>query len=213
MAALVRRLGGLPLALERVAARGRVLDLPEMLRRSDEFAGDDPAGKSLREAVMAGWSQLSLEERACLTWLATFQWRWSVTLAEEMLAGELAEGVGGDVVGLIDRLVTLGLVTVRPEERDLRFWLPDPVRAVALEQAGHAMKAARDPHASIMSDCAARTVSELADARAGTAAARLDQLGQDLAAALDHLRTSGAEGAAALLSADLDRCRTLRGPA
>ena len=33
LGALVRRLGGVPLALELAAARGRILDLPEMLRR------------------------------------------------------------------------------------------------------------------------------------------------------------------------------------
>jgi len=210
LGALVRRLGGVPLALELAAARGRVLDLPEMLRRCDESETGEPAGQTLRNAVLASLALLTARERRCLFRLAAFQWRWSVPLAEELLAGEPAEGVGGDVVGLIDRLAALGLVTVRSFEHDLRFWLLDPVRTVVMEEAADELVAARDRHASIMVDVAGTRVSELDGPGARAAVSWLDHLGADLYAALEHLRDRK-DGRADGLAADLRRWQQLRG--
>src|SRR5262249_51246323 len=68
---LVRRLGGVPLALEIAAARGRVLQLEELLARCLDAGSDsDPAGQSLRAAVRASWRLLDRTEQACLARLA-----------------------------------------------------------------------------------------------------------------------------------------------
>jgi len=52
-----------------------------MLRRCEESETGEPAGQTLRDAVLASLALLTREERACLNRLAAFQWRWSVALA------------------------------------------------------------------------------------------------------------------------------------
>jgi hypothetical protein len=99
---------------------------------------------------------------------------------------------------------------VRPFEDDLRFWLLDPVRTVVLEQAGEAHLLARDRHAAIMAELVNRAVSEFDGPGVEQAASRLDRLGADLYAALDHLRDQK-DARAEVLAADLQRWRQLRG--
>jgi predicted ATPase len=219
LGALVRRLGGLPLALELAAARGRVLELDELLSRSGDDGGDgDPAGHHVRDAVMASWALLTPAEQACLSRLATLQWRWSVELAEDLLAD--TSPAGKDVVALIDRLVGLGLVSMRsPDGPEMRFWLLDAVRDVALEQAAAAgtLLEARERHAAVLAALAARTTTLLEGATGVVAAAverRLDGLVPDLYAALDYLRQRpavepGDDAYVQGLRADLERCRSL----
>jgi predicted ATPase/DNA-binding XRE family transcriptional regulator len=201
LAALVRRLGGLPLALELAAARGRVLSLDEMLARAgapDPRAGmrqrgpadADPAGESVRQAVLASWRLLTPAEQACLCWLGVFEWRWSIELAEELLAAGPGRDIP-DVVALVDRLAGLGLISVRPgAPENMRFWLLEAVRSVVLQEASAngSLGPARDRHAVVMARLAARTPAEVTGAAVAT---RLENLLSDLQAALDHLERRG----------------------
>jgi hypothetical protein len=131
---------------------------------------------------------LTEPERICLCWLGTFQWRWSVDLAEEQLAPVRA---GGDVVAVVDRLVGLGLVAVRADGHEMRFWLPDAVRSVAVQEAGSLgqLAPARDRHAAMMARLTAQTVAELGGPNSVAAAKRMGYLMADLHAALNHLDT------------------------
>ena len=202
LGALVRRLGGLPLALELAAARGRVLSLDEMLARAAAPAATpdprrqrgptdaDPAGESVRQAVLASWRLLTPAEQACLCWLGVFEWRWSIDLAEELLAAGPGRDIP-DVVALVDRLAGLGLVSVRPgAPENMRFWLLEAVRSVALQEAAANgnLGPARDRHAVVMARLAARTPAEVTGAAVAT---RLENLLSDLQAALDHLERRG----------------------
>jgi predicted ATPase/transcriptional regulator with XRE-family HTH domain len=218
LGALMRRLGGLPLALELAAARGRILELEELLARSgDDNSDGDPAGHHIRDAVMASWALLLPNEQASLGRLATLQWRWSVELAEDLLAD--APPAGKDVVALIHRLVGLGLVSMRTDGAEMRFWLLDAVRDVALEQAAASgsLRAARERHAEVLAGLAVRTTAMLEDASgpaATSAERRLDALVPDLYAALDYLRQRpadepGDDEYVRRLRADLERCRGL----
>ncbi len=196
VAELVRRLGGLPLALELAAARGRLLAVPEILDRYGDrvldLGGAADLGRplrqgevtTLRDAIAASYRLLEPAERRALRRLAQFRNRWSVELAEPLLAGGPA-GASPDIVVLLDRLTGLGLVNVRGTGA-VRFRLLDMVRDFALEQArgeGEADDAARR-HAEVFTRFATRIAPDLVGRTPPAAAARLTDVASDLRAAL-----------------------------
>ncbi|RLP90618.1 XRE family transcriptional regulator [Micromonospora sp. BL4] len=222
LAALVRRLGGLPLAIELMAARGRLLDLTELLDRYGDRVLDlatpaDPSARpgwdapdaathpsngaattpataavTLRDAVATSYRLLAPEERDALRRLAMFGNRWSVELAEEMLADEADRDgtVAVDPVPLLDRLVELGLLSVRGTG-PFRFRLLDAVRDFALEQAagGGELTCVRRRHAEVIARLVARTATDLAGPRLPDAVHRLDEVSSDISSALAHAAT------------------------
>ncbi|MFC0005070.1 ATP-binding protein [Micromonospora siamensis] len=211
LAALVRRLGGLPLAIELMAARGRVLDLTELLDRYGHRVLDlaapggnpvgsgweavDPGGAepapvvgtvTLREAVAVSYRLLDADERWALRRLSAFWNRWSVELAEELLDAGRA-GAHRDAVPLLDRLLELGLLSVRGTG-PFRFRLLDAVRDFAAEQAAGAGEstAIRRRHAEVLTGLVVRTAPELAGPALVEAVHRLDEVTGDLGPALAH---------------------------
>ncbi|ROT33579.1 helix-turn-helix domain-containing protein [Micromonospora sp. HM5-17] len=92
---LVRRLGGLPFALELAAAHGRLLNLNEILDRYGNRVLDlatppvtrAALGVTLRDAVAASYRLLGPADQAALRRLSVLRNRWSVELAEAMLTG------------------------------------------------------------------------------------------------------------------------------
>ncbi|MFE0593801.1 ATP-binding protein [Micromonospora echinospora] len=218
LAALVRRLGGLPLAIELMAARGRILDLNELLDRYGDRVLDlappphpgEAVAVTLREAVATSYRLLAPHERAALRRLAAFRNRWSVGLAEEMLAGD-ATAPSTDPVPLLDRLLELGLLSVRGTG-SLRFRLLDAVRDFASEQlvASGEETDVRRRHAQIVLRLVARAEPELTGPTMIGALHRLDELTSDIVAALTH--ASGDDPHTALrLAAGLSRWLRLRG--
>ncbi|MGW5556657.1 ATP-binding protein [Micromonospora sp. NPDC003944] len=219
LAALVRRLGGLPLAIELMAARGRLLDLTELLNRygdrvldlatpADAHPGWDAAealtsrtsgpdtptavAVTLRDAVAFSYRLLASDERAALRQLAVFGNRWSVELAEEMLADEADRDgtVAIDPVPLLDRFVELGLLSVRGTGA-FRFRLLDAVRDYAVEQAvgGGELTCIRRRHAEVIARLVARTASDLVGPRLPDAVHRLDEMSSDISSSLAHAAT------------------------
>ncbi|GAA5188967.1 hypothetical protein GCM10023322_40790 [Rugosimonospora acidiphila] len=191
---LVRRLAGLPLALELGAARGRILEVSEILDRYGDRVLDlrreprDGEATTLREAIAGSYRLLEPAERAALRLLAQFHHRWSVELAEQLFADNHPQPDPGgerDVVALLDRLVELGLVSVRGTG-PTRFRMLDMVRDFAVEQSeGEGELASfRDRHAVVMARYAARTAPELVGGALREAATRLDDFNSDLRSAL-----------------------------
>ncbi|MFI9640321.1 ATP-binding protein [Micromonospora sp. NPDC051925] len=237
LTALVRRLDGLPLAIELMAARGRSLYLPELLDRYGDrvldLAGPDlgwrgweaappsrtaePArtavAVTLREAVATSYRLLDEGEQAALRRLSVFANRWSVELAEEVLV-DLVDRDGlpvADPVPLLDRLVELGLLSVRGTG-PLRFRLLDAVREYAAEQAAGRgeLTAARRRHAVAVTRLVTRTAPDLVGTRQPTAVRRLDEATGDIGAALAH--AAGDDPITALrLAAALTRWWRMRG--
>jgi predicted ATPase len=187
LAELVRRLGGLPLALELAAARGRVLELPELLARYGDRLLDlgaaEPDGQTLRDAVAASYRLLDRDEQYALRRLSVLRGRWSVDLAEAML-GDRPEL---DVETTLDRLMGLGLVSVRGSG-ELRFRLLDVVGDFALERCREVgeLGTARLRHAEIFTALAARVAGDLVGPGQSAAIERLDQLNSDVRAALGY---------------------------
>ena len=221
LAALVRRLGGLPLAIELMAARGRILDVPELLDRYGDrvldLAGERPgwapadpvAGTvTLREAVATSYHLLAPAERAALRRLSAFRNRWSVALAEELLADGDDRW---DAVPLLDRLSELGLLSVRGAG-PFRFRLLDAVRDFAAEQADLAGETAaiRLRHASVIAALVRRAAPGLVGADLPGTVHLLDEATGDITAALAYAAEE-APATALLLAAALPRWWRLRG--
>ncbi|GIF77472.1 ATP-binding protein [Asanoa siamensis] len=216
---LVRRLGGLPLAIELAAARGRVLDMNQILDRYGhrllDLAGSahEAAAVSLRDAVAASYRLLEPEEQVAVRRLSPFRNRWSVELGEAMLADTAAPGgpLDGDPVPLLDRLVALGLLGMRGSG-SMRFRLLDVVRDYAEEQAAAEgeLAAVRRRHAMVMARFAARVAPELAGGTLPGAVARLDEVSSDLWGALAHSAIDDPH-TALLLAANLPRWWRFRG--
>jgi predicted ATPase/transcriptional regulator with XRE-family HTH domain len=216
---LVRRLGGLPLAIELAAARGRILDLNEILDRYGDRLLDlahPPATReavavTLRDAVAASYRLLEPDERAALRRLSAFRNRWSVELAEAILLDESGQSAGADPVQLLDRLLALGLLSSRGTGPS-RFRLLDVVRDFAAERAAvnDELTAVRRRHAVIFARLAARTAPELVGPNLTAAVSRLDEVTNDLWAALAHAANDDPHTALSL-AASLSRWWRFRG--
>jgi predicted ATPase/transcriptional regulator with XRE-family HTH domain len=201
LAGLVRLLGGLPLAIELAAARGRVLTIPEILDRyGDRVLDLDRPGSigpsieavvSLRDAVAASYRLLNPGEQHALRRLAMFRYRWSLGLAEQMIDDRRpsvsveGQADGADVVHLLDRLLELGLVDVRGN-RTFRFRLLDMVRDYAAERAAAAgeLTEGRRRHARVLAGLAQQIAPDLIGGGLAEAAGRLDDVAGDLGTAL-----------------------------
>jgi tetratricopeptide (TPR) repeat protein len=218
LATLVRRLGGLPLAIELAAARGRVLTIPEILDRYGHRVldldrpgtGSPPeAVVSLRDAVAASYRLLDAGEQRALRQLSMFQYRWSLALGEQMTEGALSDGT--DVVHLLDRLLELGLLSVRGN-RAFRFRLLDVVRDYAAERAAAVgeLTDARRRHALVLAGLAESIAPDLIGTKLADAAGRLDGVSADLGTALTF--AAGEDPHTALrIAAALPRWWRLRG--
>ncbi|MFG3688875.1 ATP-binding protein [Micromonospora sp. NPDC047740] len=198
LAALVRRLGGLPLAIELMAARGRILDVTELLDRYGDrvldLATSGPTGwapvdratgmVTLREAVATSYHLLASADRAALRRLSAFRNRWSVELAEDLLADG---GPRADAVPLLDRLLELGLLSVRGTG-PFRFRLLDAVRDFAAEQAAAEGELARirRRHALVVTGLVVRNAPDLLGVEPSAAVHLLDEATSDITVALAH---------------------------
>jgi predicted ATPase len=163
VAAICRRLEGLPLAIELAAARVRILDpaaLEARLSRSLDALGggtvDMPARQQTLRATVA-WSVDLLEdaERSLLEVCAVFVGGWTLEAAAEV--AELDEDRALDLLEVLDRHSLIQRDGSGPE---IRCWMLETVRAFVAERLGARPDAAeiRRHHA----DCYRRLVERAA---------------------------------------------------
>ncbi|MET8973978.1 ATP-binding protein, partial [Streptomyces hydrogenans] len=140
---IVRRLDGLPLAIELAAARLRMLSARQIADRLDDrfrllTSGARtvlPRQQTLRAVVDWSWELLEGPERAVLRRLAVFTGGCDLEAAEAVCAGP----EGADVLDVLGALVDKSLVVSAPEESGTRFRLLETVAEYAgerLDEAG-----------------------------------------------------------------------------
>jgi predicted ATPase/DNA-binding SARP family transcriptional activator len=161
VAAVCRRLDGIPLALELAAIRLRHMVVADLAARLDDrFAllgtgrRDAPARqRTLRAVIDWSWEPLSPAERAVLGRLAVHADGCDLAAAEAVCADSGAVPAH-EVLGLVGRLVDRSLVVAAERSGATRYLLRESVAAYALErleEAGDARRT-RARHAAHFAD-------------------------------------------------------------
>lgn len=205
VAALCRKLDGIPLALELAAARLRVLSVREVLERLEgRFAllvgGRDRMPRQQTLGALIDWSYdlLPPDEQALLLRLSGFSGSFDVATAESVVARTGA--AHGSVLDPLVALVDKSLVTAEPGDDSERFRLLETIRQYALDKLAEtggadAVEELRDAHAAVFLEVAERAAPKLASADQFEWFARLDRDLDNLRAALTHLMANkGREG-------------------
>ena len=148
IAAIVRRLDGLPLAIELAAGRAALLSPEALLERLDsrfELLADR-GGRSLRGALDCSWELLNGAERECLLQLSVFAGGFTVDAAEAVVR---VEGVA--VIDAIQALLEHSLIQSLPG-RQVRVGMLESVREYAHEKRAQEVSGGPDPAALRMAD-------------------------------------------------------------
>ena len=125
---VVRRLDGLPLAIELAAAKVRVMSVDDIDRRLDDrFAllrGADRSAPDRHQTLIAvidwSWNLLSEAERRALRWLSVFHDGFSLPGADDLL--------DCDALELVQSLVDQSLLTVIDARETVRYRMLETVR-------------------------------------------------------------------------------------
>ncbi|MGP6157138.1 MAG: ATP-binding protein [Vulcanimicrobiaceae bacterium] len=140
VASSVRRLDGIPLAIELAAARTKVMSLETLSARLDNrfrlLTGGERAAlnrhQTLRAAIDWSYELLDDAERRLFARLAIFAGSWTLEAAEHICSGEGIDE--GSVLDLLSNLVDKSLVQAEPQGDVTRFRYLETVRAYALEK-------------------------------------------------------------------------------
>lgn len=195
IAAIVRRLGGLPLAIELAAARVQVLTPAEILRRLERplellvRPGDDGRHGSMRRTVADSLELCDAEARACFADCAVFTSSFSVEAAEAVLAAP-----GRSVLTLLERLCAHSLLRLDRDAGRLG-WLEAlrEVAVAALDDDPRRQAELADRHAAHFTDHAVALAAQLTGPTAADARAALARDADELLAAHAHAATRAPE--------------------
>ncbi|QKW30401.1 AfsR/SARP family transcriptional regulator [Streptomyces seoulensis] len=152
VAAVCRRLDGIPLALELAATRVRALGVHELLARLDDrfrvlnsgYRGAPHRQQTLQATIEWSWGLLTPPEQTVLRRLAVHAEGCTLAAAEEVCAG--GEITAEEVVDILARLVDRSLVTRADGPAGARYRLLESVAAYAqarLAEAGESAEVAR----------------------------------------------------------------------
>jgi len=142
MAAICRRLDGIPLAIELAAARAAALGIEGLAARLDDrfrlLTGGHrtalPRHQTLRATLDWSYELLPATERVILRRLSVFSGSFTLESAGAVVSGgEIAES---DVIDYVANLVAKSLVTADVNRATALYRLLDTMRAYALEKLG-----------------------------------------------------------------------------
>lgn len=191
---LLRRLDGLPLAVELAATRVRALGLRQILRQLERPGGDLQAGgrvgperqRSIGATVAWSYRLLTQPERELLGRLSVFGGSFDLEAATAICSDAVLDEaqVVELIVGLVDRSLVIRTTVEAGEGGAYR--LLDTIRRFAGERLaeGNVGDAVRDRHAAYFTRLARRAEAELRGPDQHEWAARLDEVRPDLSAAL-----------------------------
>ena len=165
----MRRLDGLPLAIELAAARVSHLPLPAMLERLEQRlafltggARDLPARlRTLRDAIAWSYDLLDADEQRLFRRLAVFVGGFTLDAAEAIGRDE-SGAREGDILELIASLVDKSLLRLEETADEPRYRMLETIREFGLEQlAAHGeAEARRQAHAAHFLALAERAAPE-----------------------------------------------------
>jgi len=229
VAEIVRRLDGLPLAIELAAARIRLLSPAAIAQRLGDRLGLLSAGsrdlpdrqRTIRGAIDWSHDLLEPDDRRLFARLGVFAGGGPLETAEAVCGIEGDEGPL-DVFGGLERLAEQSLVRVGPDIHDhVRFSMLETIREYALEKLDGRgeTRALRDRHASAFMAFVVATSAQGGGVVPGEDPALVHARWLDLVedehdnirAALDHLVATGDTERAAQLAFSVWRFWQMRG--
>lgn len=199
IAALCRRLDGMPLALELAAARLRTMTATDLLDRlSDRFGlltGGPPTdgGRHRTLQAVVDWSHSLLDGPEAMLYqrLSVFAGRFSLASAEQLCSD--VELPTADVAGVLSELVDKSIVTVDRPDGTLRYRLLDTLRddgSARLEASGEADRWRR-AHVAHHLALAERLGPRMRGPDEPSAAAEIAEVADDLRMAHERSLTAG----------------------
>jgi predicted ATPase len=156
IAELVRRLDGIPLAIELAAARMRALGPAQLVaklgRRFDLLSASaeeaDQRQATLRSAIDGSWELLAPAARTALAQLSVFASSFSLEAAEAVI--DVAGGASS-VADLVEQLIDSSLLGLapHPDDGDVRYRMLASIRDYAAERLAESgeQERTRDRHA------------------------------------------------------------------
>jgi predicted ATPase/class 3 adenylate cyclase len=199
VATMVRRLDGLPLAIELAAARVRALSVEEIAARlNDRFAlltGGArtalPRQRTLEAAVAWSYDLLDEDERLLFARLSVFAGTFDLQAVEAVCSGNGLEE--GQILDLLQRLVDKSLVSVLRVGQATRYRLLETLRDYARSQLASSAdrQTVRDAHLRWAVAYAAATGSRIIGPEQGRVLEEIAASIDDLRAALDRALEAG----------------------
>ncbi|MFJ8844688.1 BTAD domain-containing putative transcriptional regulator [Streptomyces cyaneofuscatus] len=199
VAAICRRLDGIPLALELASTRVRVLGVQELAQRLDDrfrlltggHRGAPARQQTLRAMIDWSWELLTAAEQIVLRRLAIHSDGCTLAAAEAVCAGS---GVRLDeVVDLLARLVDRSLVMVSHDAQGPRYRLTESVAAYCIERLRESdHEEVRRAHARYYTAFAVEADAALRGTGQHTWLSRFDAETANLRSALEGVADDGA---------------------